>query len=1100
MQLVPVDHDPFASAPAPATAPRLVPVEHNPFGEAPKAAFAGVDAPAAAVPGDESAAIGRALINGIPIAGPYLLSGIEKGAAGVRAIQNDTTYSDELKKVQAFSESTAKANPWSTTAGELGGGVLGTIPAVAAAPAAFGIGSAALPLRMAASAASGAGIGATDAAVRTGGNLDDVKFSGALGGAVGAVSPPAGILAGKLVAAIKGGDVPGMSGLREAVSGLSEADLASAQYLRESSASLPGGGFGLSVGEAVNKATGGRAPRLSQLERVVGQSGGNGANVVADAYAARPAAIDNAVRSSFDMFGPVNTAPTRLGFDVQAAARAGLLQTPEGQAFVGAREAVGPRVTPMQSGEAIQTEMRALRDQLEGARAAQARPDYDAAAAAPERAGIDRTTTVERLGEPDLQTLNLPARGPLKFDPPPEGPESVADLRPTRGPAQPGRPQGDRSLRRFIAENGGIVDQGGELRAGDHHRWMQPGVGRLVRDDGQTIDEFWRPKLIEAGYLPPDADGYMQRDIRDELFELLRQESRGQRVYPYDWAKNTDEGVRFSKARDEYENAASMTKRDLGAALKEVGLEPRRLEKDVLDRAQAMLMRQEVSDPLDAYERAVMASREPAPRVTSREVPTTITEEIPAPRFGQANPLRAIEVIDNLIATSKGNVLSTLRATRRDLFENAPDPQSGVREPEMAVPGLHQARERLDRRIAEAIEKGDGVMASRLQPAREAIDQSLKEVPEMAAADARFEAASRPLDPLTGNTPLGRVTARDDLTGRMQTPAEQVPGMVSGPTAARELLAQPAPAARQALEGRIVTQIVDQAERGGDVSADALRAAMRENEDVLAQMPGARARLSDLAVAREGMARVEASPLGQIAQEPSVKRATDALFAREPVPGSQNEVASAMRALGENNRRAADELSRHYLESVFNQATREMRGQPAQYGGAAFASAVRGGPQQRQNLEAVIRSMPDGEVKWKGMDRLLTVLEATGYRPMKGSDTAFNAAIQREMEAGTPLRKALVDVTTGGAAGATVGGVAGGVGGAAIGLRRALGDAYTRARVMGQGEVYARLLFDPKALPDLRALAKAPAGSKNADLFTQRLLTLANSGTAAARD
>lgn len=1053
----------------------------------PEATFGGVDAPAAGVPGDASAAIGRGLVNGIPILGPYLMSGLEKGAASVRAIQNDTTYSDELKKAQAFSENTAKANPWSTTAGELGGGVLGTIPAVAAAPAAFGIGSAALPLRMAASAASGAGIGATDAAVRSGGNLEEAKWGGLVGGGVGAVSPPAGILFGKLVAAIKGGDAPGMAGLREALSGLSEADLASAQYLRESSASLPGGGFGLSVGEAVNKATGGRAPRLSQLERVVGQSGGNGANVVADAYAARPAAIDNAVRSSFDMFGPVNTSPTGLGFDVQAAARAGLLQTPEGQAFVGAREAVGPRVTPLQSGEAIQTEMRALRDQLEGARAAQARPDYDAAAAAPERAGIDRTTTVERPGEPIVTYPNAPPR----FSP--DAPAPLMSAPPVTPEVSGARPQ---SFMQWLARNGGVPMDADTLGQ-DFNRIYVPGNGTLARRNAPTWDQI-RVRLMEEGYRPADwAATARETDVRDFVMDQVRRErfKQGPTLRAGDEAASV--ANRRGQDTDEFREALSSTERLFDDALDNAGVRPGSLRPEVRSRALGAMMDDQRLDPLDAYERVVGSMDEPMrPFVKS----TTVTEEIPAPRFGQASPLRAIEVIDNLIATSKGNVLSTLRATRRDLFENAPDPQSGLREPEMAVRGLHQARERLDQRIAKAIKDEDGVMASRLQPAREAIDQSLKEVPEMAVADARFEAASRPLDPLTGNTPLGRVTARDDLSGRMQTPAEQVPGMVSGPTAARELLAQPAPAARQALEGRIVTQIIDQAERGGDVSANALRAAMREHEDVLAQLPGARGRLSDLAVAREGMTRVEASPLGQIAQEPSVKRATDALFAREPAPGSQNEVASAMRALGENNRRAADELSRHYLESVFNQATREMRGQPAQYGGAAFASAVRGGPQQRQNLEAVIRSMPDGEVKWKGMERLLTVLEATGYRPIKGSDTAFNAAIQREMEAGTPLRKALVDVTTGGAAGATVGGVAGGVGGAAIGLRRALGDAYTRARVMGQGEVYARLLFDPKALPDLRALAKAPAGSKNAELFTQRLLTLANSGTAAARD
>lgn len=160
------------------------------------------DLPAAGLAGDESAAVGRGLISGVPVVGPALLSGLNKGIAGVRALQNDSRYSDELKKVEAFGEKTAAANPKSTIAGEIGGGVLGTAPLVAAAPAAFGAGPGAIGMRAAASALSGGTIGAGDAAVRGGGDLTATGVGGALGFGLGAAAPVVAAGAGRVAGAV----------------------------------------------------------------------------------------------------------------------------------------------------------------------------------------------------------------------------------------------------------------------------------------------------------------------------------------------------------------------------------------------------------------------------------------------------------------------------------------------------------------------------------------------------------------------------------------------------------------------------------------------------------------------------------------------------------------------------------------------------------------------------------------------------------------------------------------------------------------------------------------------------------------------------------
>lgn len=95
----------------------------------------------------------------------------------------------ELKNVEAFGEATAKENPWSSTGGELAGGVIGTAPLVAAAPAAFGVSGASLPVRMLASAGSGAGLGGADAAVRSEGDLGSAATGAVIGGALGGAGP-----------------------------------------------------------------------------------------------------------------------------------------------------------------------------------------------------------------------------------------------------------------------------------------------------------------------------------------------------------------------------------------------------------------------------------------------------------------------------------------------------------------------------------------------------------------------------------------------------------------------------------------------------------------------------------------------------------------------------------------------------------------------------------------------------------------------------------------------------------------------------------------------------------------------------------------------
>src|SRR5262249_27121722 len=96
----------------------------------------------------------------------------------------------------------------------------------------------------------------------------------------------------------------------------------------------------------------------------------------------------------------------------------------------------------------------------------------------------------------------------------------------------------------------------------------------------------------------------------------------------------------------------------------------------------------------------------------------------------------------------------------------------------------------------------------------------------------------------------------------------------------------------------------------------------------------------------------------------------------------------------------AANLVRQHAESVFNEATQRLASGPNQFGGAKFAATIAGNPQQRRNLEAAVGALPDGDTRWRGFNRLLQVLEASGQRQRPGSMTAFNAQAMRDLEQG----------------------------------------------------------------------------------------------------
>ncbi|MEN3208649.1 hypothetical protein PUR23_01205 [Methylorubrum populi] len=816
-------------------------------------------------------------------------------------------------------------------------------------------------------------------------------------------------------------------------------------------------GVALTWAEALQQVVGPR--RLGDLQRVAEGQGG-----LSEFFAARPGQIDAAGQAGLDAIAPASPSSARTGEAVQSAARSAVAATPEGQAVIRATQAAGPRVSPDQAGQVIQREMRSVADAREAARSEQAARDYAAARAAPERVGVDRTIEVERPGEP---IITQPEGAPRFTDaaPRPMDPLPVVEASAATGPE---------SLARFVARHGGLrLD--GDVLATDLHRFNIPGMGNVARENGKGIDNYWRERLIEAGYLRADADGGAARDITNELLRKLQNEQRGLPSYPIDAERQAAAARgRHGQVTDEYRAAQSQAESSLDEALSRAGVPPESLHPEVRSRTVGALMRGEHVDPLDAYERTVAGMREP-PAPYSRS--TTVTEEISAPRFGQVNPQAALDALDRQARTAKGDVRAELEQVRRDFLEYGTDPLSGVRETDLSIEGLLHARERLDQRLTRAREDGDATKVRDLQSVRAALDEQLKAAPEVATADANFAANSRPLEPFAGNAPLGRVTQRDPLTRRMATPSEQVPSHLEGASAAREFLANATPAARAAFEAREVTRILDGVSGKGPLSADGIRAAMRQNEDLLALIPEARTRLQRLALAHQGREAVERSPLGRIAERPDLKRAIDALFPTKPVEGSSADVATAVGSISRSNPLAARELVRTYLGTEFAAKTKDLQGGGNQAGGAKFAASIRGNDLAGESVFAAIRALPDGERLAAGFSRLLDIFEATGTRQGVGSRTSFNNEALAEIRKGSLGAEIGKATATGG-----------------LNLPKRIAQAFEDWQAGRNVERLAALLTTPEGGRRLADLANAKPGADTIALLN-RLVVLGARGT-----
>ncbi|MBQ0820733.1 hypothetical protein KBI52_11000 [Microvirga sp. HBU67558] len=220
-----------------------------------------------------------------------------------------------------------------------------------------------------------------------------------------------------------------------------------------------------------------------------------------------------------------------------------------------------------------------------------------------------------------------------------EGPFSRGSRSTARNQGVQGQPRQGKalSLGQFIARNGGLpLDP--ESTARD---WGNVTIGgkKLARADGRSVDGYWRTKLIEEGYLPPDADGYASRDVSREVYKLLEDELAGRKTYTAaDDMRGSSSGFDVDGREAEFQSASTLLREELQNA----GIRPDELHTKAFNQAVESLALGDETDAITAYERAVMALDD--------EGPVSATY---APREGSQN----------------GNIFDTFRA----------DPEAGAR-------------------------------------------------------------------------------------------------------------------------------------------------------------------------------------------------------------------------------------------------------------------------------------------------------------------------------------------------------------------------------------------------------------------------------------
>lgn len=130
------------------------------------------------------------------------------------------------------------------------------------------------------------------------------------------------------------------------------------------------------------------------------------------------------------------------------------------------------------------------------------------------------------------------------------------------------------------------------------------------------------------------------------------------------------------------------------------------------------------------------------------------------------------------------------------------------------------------------------------------------------------------------------------------------------------------------------------------------------------------------------------APTGQLAKTDDWERQAKIIL--NETPGSEKDVAQAVKNIMARDPEAMTGLLRMKLEDTYNSALSNVKGNNEQLRAANFVGKLGANPQAMKSLEATIRALPNGDTQWAGFRRLLDVFEAQGQRLPANSPTSFN--------------------------------------------------------------------------------------------------------------
>lgn len=142
---------------------------------------------------------------------------------------------------------------------------------------------------------------------------------------------------------------------------------------------------------------------------------------------------------------------------------------------------------------------------------------------------------------------NIPTPDSYAVDKPYE-PQKFITVKEKRKVSDPNRPL---SVLEFIAKNGGIKDEGGDLKAMDAHRHFVPRYGRLVRPAGVTLDNMGL-KLHQAGYFGPYNT--TARPSTNDVLNMIDEALHGKKITSDDHAVEQAEIDDKKKAEQEHDH------------------------------------------------------------------------------------------------------------------------------------------------------------------------------------------------------------------------------------------------------------------------------------------------------------------------------------------------------------------------------------------------------------------------------------------------------------------------------------------------------------------------------------------------------------------